>query len=343
VERGEGEGSELAELLDQELGYDATTGTRLSNHLPMALVALHRLGATDGRLTEFAARYRSRLVPVPDVSPVQSHSEWLAARGRHGAYGQLRAYFERAVGDLGPDEALRRHLGHLVDGLSGAAFHGLIRLAYSIECGSDRRVAAGLAYLSEVYQPLGARGTSAPWTDEPILALGRLSNVEVLRRLSRGGNIGQQMRQVAAHPSFAGVVDWLEITDETPERLTSAAITLFAATDDFTALHAVTASHAVAVVSPFVDDLDSLCAWWFQGVAAAFVTIGAPRVSNATRGLEGWLVDPVPWEHIEREAVASDDEHVVKLAYSARELFASSKEPLLQAAAARHTGIPAPS
>ena len=62
----------LDELLDDELAFDATTGTRLSSHLPMALVALDRLGADGARLTEFARRYRTRLVPVPDAEPVAS-------------------------------------------------------------------------------------------------------------------------------------------------------------------------------------------------------------------------------------------------------------------------------
>ena len=342
VEATEATGTDsLAELLDGELAFSATTAQQLSNHLPMALVALHRLGATDARLVEFASLYRDRLAPIPDADTVATFDGWLAARGRRGSYGAVRTYLDASIVDDGVDAVVRRCVAHLADGISGAAFHGLIRLAYALESRSDARVAAGLAYLTEVYQSLGHRGQSEPWTDDPLLALRRLSDVEVLQRLARSGNIGQRMRQVAAHPSFAGVVDWLAVSRETPARLTSAAAALFAATDDFTALHAVTASHAVHVISPFVEDTNALSAWRFQAIAAAYVTIGAPRLLSPAAGLGPWLDAPVPWDVIARAAVASDDEHVVKLAYSARELCSVSGDELLHAAAARHSGVAA--
>ena len=57
------------DLLDASGQYDAEYDngglTGLSNHLPMALAALKRLGADDTRLTEFAARYSQRLRPAP--------------------------------------------------------------------------------------------------------------------------------------------------------------------------------------------------------------------------------------------------------------------------------------
>ena len=329
----------LGELLDEELCYDATTTTRLSNHLPMALVALHRLGASDDRLAEFAAQYRGRLASIPDTVPVASYDEWLAARGKRDAYGALRGYFDAQIAEGGPESTLRRHLPALVDGLGGAAFHGLIRLAYAVEVASDARIAAGLAYLSEVHQPLGERGRSIAWTADPLVALRRLSDVAVLREMARTGNIGQRMRQVAAHPTFSGVVDWLEVDESTPRRLCAAAVALYSTTDDFTALHAVTASHAALVVTPFVEDRGALCAYWFQAMAAAYLSIGAPRLTEPGRPLEPWLAAPVSWERIASAATTSDDEHVSKLVYSARELERVDASPLLRAVAARQAGI----
>ena len=333
--------SELATLLDDELGYDATTTGRLSNHLPMALVALHRLGASDDRLGEFADRYRGRLAPLASAEPVGSFQAWLDARGQHDAYAPVRTYFGALADRQGAEPVLRRHLPHLVDGLSGAAFHGIIRLAYALESSSPLRVAAGLAYLTQVHQTLGERGRGHAVTEDPIVALRRLSEATDLLAVGGDGNIGERMRQVAEHPSFAGVVDWLAVTRDTPRRLTDAAVALYAATDDFTALHGVTASHAIAVVSPYVEDTDELSSWWFQGLAAAYVTIGAPRLGDPAAALRPWLEHPAPWEEVTRAAAKSDDEHVVKLVYTARELEARSPDPLLLAAASRQAGIQA--
>lgn len=333
-------GSEaLCELLDDELGYDATTSTRLSNHLPMALVALDRLGASSERLGEFAAHYRGRLVPVVVDHPVEGFDEWLGARGVRGSYGRVRPYVERAIADDGIDAVLATHLPFLLDGIGGAAFHGIIRLAYALESSSDARVAAGLAYLTQVHQPLGRRGVAGPITDDPVVALDRLRHNPELLAVSRHGNIGDKMRAVGAHRDFDGVVDWLEITASTPERLTAAAIALYAKTDDFTALHGVTASHAVLTVARHVVDTSALCAHWFQALAAAYVTIGAPQVVDPELDVERWLGAPVTFDEIATAACESDDEHVIKLVYSARALHERTGDPLLPAVAARQAGL----
>jgi len=332
-------GPVLAELLDAELDYDATTATRLSNHLPMALVALDRLGASDARLEEFARAYERRLAPIPDAVPIAGFDDWLAARGRPDAYGALRRYFDEAIAQRGAEDVVRTHLARLIDGLAGAAFHGLIRLAYALDVRSDARIAAGLAYLSEVHQPLGARGRTEAWTSDPMAALRRLADVTVLSQLARGANIGQRMRQVASHPSFSGVIDWLAVTPATPAALTDAATALYAATDDFTALHGLTASHAVHVITPYVEDRGALCSYWFQGLAAAYVTIGAPRLVEPARALAPWLEAPPAWEHVAAAATTSDDEHVCKLVYSAHELDVEASNPLLLAVAARQARV----
>lgn len=329
----------LDELLDDELAFDATTGTRLSNHLPMALVALDRLGADGDRLTEFARRYVRRLVPVPDGEAIATFDEWRAARGGRDVYGPARSYLEAQLASHGLDEVVRRHVVHLVDGLSGAAFHGIIRLAYALESTSDARVAAGLAYLTQVHQPLGACGRADPVTDDPVVALRRVADLEGLRAASAAGNIGERMRAVAQRDEFRDVVDWLAVTEDTPARLVDAATALYAQTDDFTALHGLTGSHAIGVVARFVDDGAALCAWWFQALAAAYVTIGAPRLADPTAAVRPWLESPDTWDEIASSATASDDEHVIKLVYTARTLDATSSNPLLRAAAARQAGI----
>ncbi len=328
----------LCELLDDELAFDATTSTRLSNHLPMALVALDRLGADPGRLREFAAGYRARLVPVELDEGIETYAQWHAARGRRGTYGAMRRYFERATSEDGADAVLRRHLPALVDGVGGAAFHGVIRLAYAIEAQSPKRIAAGLAYTSAVHQPLGERGHAAARTDDPVEALGHLAALRDLATAAVSGNIGERMRSVGAHAQFDGVVDWLDVGPDTPRRLTAAAVALYAATDDFTALHGVTGSHAISMLVPFLDDTDDLVAYWFQALAAAYLTIGAPPLDDPAASVEPWLAAPPSWASVSAAAITSDDEHVVKLVYTARELDARSADPLLLACAARQAG-----
>ena len=142
--------------------------------------------------------------------------------------------------ERGRDAVVRRHLAHLVDGLSGAAFHGVIRLAYALESASDARVAAGLAYLTEVHQPLGARGASAPWSPTTRLRFGgsptwppsRAARC-LARRATSASGCARSPRTRPSPASSTGS----RSTPGHPVRLTDAAVALYAATDDFTALH----------------------------------------------------------------------------------------------------------
>ena len=330
---------DLALLLDDELRYDATTSTHLSNHLPMALVALHALGADDERLGAFARSYARRLMPIDDDGEVTTFDEWLAARGRRGSYGAVRRYFDAAIDRAGVDGTLRRHLPELAAGVGGGAFHGVIRLAYALEAQSAPRIAAGLAYFTEVYLPLGHRGHGSPWTRDPIVALRQLCDIDALARISTGANIGQRMRLVGSHPTFAGVIDSLAVDEGTPAALTAAAVALYAATDDFTALHGVTGSHAISIIAPYVEDRDTLVAHWFQALAAAYMTIGAPRIRPPEGPLLMLIEDPPDWDAIASSACTSPDEHVIKLVYTARELDRRREDPLLAAVAARQAGL----
>src|SRR5258706_13633693 len=63
----EGSEAELDRLLAEGRAFSAEFPLFLANHLPMVIVALHRLGASDERLAQFFETYRvtNHLVPMP--------------------------------------------------------------------------------------------------------------------------------------------------------------------------------------------------------------------------------------------------------------------------------------
>jgi hypothetical protein len=63
-------------------------GNGLSNHLPMALVALEGIGATPTRLREFAATYGQRLAAMATTSQSAPWpgGDWLTRRGDPEAF-----------------------------------------------------------------------------------------------------------------------------------------------------------------------------------------------------------------------------------------------------------------
>lgn len=304
----------LHRLLDEAGALDPEYGKRLANHLPMAWLALARLGATEERLREFGAGYVAdkSLRPARPRQPWPAGEAWAGRLGRHNAWPCYLDLFEQWIGHEGAADVLEQVLPALMPGVGAAAFHGLIRTAAAVQAGHAGEVAQGLALWASWHLPLGAwpegRGASRPQADPAVL----------LRRLPAGtstaGLIVERMRAAAAGGSVNAVAAHLAIDEGTPERLARAAAFAYAQTGNFTALHLVTGTHAMRVLARFVQPgAPRLWAWrWFwqayaHGVVAArLMPAPAPLVLR-------------PWDELVEVALGARDEHVVKLVDAARE------------------------
>ena len=82
----------------------------LANHLPMILVALHRMGASDERLEAYCQIYRAQngLVPVPDPTAEITRHNWREFLGQREREGDYRAFFTGEVARLGATPAAVR-------------------------------------------------------------------------------------------------------------------------------------------------------------------------------------------------------------------------------------------
>lgn len=325
----------LGELLGDELSRDPTTNRGLTNHLPMALVAKQRLGASDDELVRFARRYSRTLVPLGAVSDALDEGTWRRAIGRRDGSAELRQYFVRRVLDEGVDYTLREHLPLLWPGLAGAGFHGVIRLAYAIEASSPTQVAAGLAYLTSVAEPLralppvdGARNDLMEMLREQSASLAWSQPVQC--RL-----IDEELRLVARKEGFDRVVSSWDGRGDSWTQLHSGALALYAATNNFTALHGVTGLAALQSLRPWMDDEGLVSRYAFQALAAAYFSIGAPHLWSSDH-VDEFIEAPTPaLEDVRRRASMSDDEHVAKIVFTSLENFATTADPLYAAVAAR--------
>ena len=118
---------------------------------------------------------------------------------------------------------------------------------------------------------------AAPITADPAEVLARVAKIDALHRLPLHELLWQNMREVGGEPAFAGVVDWLAITPDTPRRLAAAALALFAATMDFCALHAVTGMHWLRIVMPYCSTPDVMMRHFWLCVAALMGEMRFPK------------------------------------------------------------------
>jgi len=331
----------LKQLMAVMPDYSAEFAGTYANHAPMALVALDRLGARGDRLAQFFATYRDAKGLRPPPPPVGrlTRQTWPDAIGDRSRESDLIAFFEREVDALGMRGALHAYLPRLIPGVGASAFHALMRLAYALIEDNRAEVAVALGYWAATYLPMPPPTGASPVTDDPAEVLERVSGIEALHHLPVRELLWQNMRESGQCPDFAPVIDWLAVRPDTPARMAQASIALFAATEDFCALHAVTGMHWVRIVLPHCPDGEPLLRAFWQGIAALMRQMEFPSLPDPET-CRAWRALPVPsWAEIEAAAVRSDDEHDISLVFSAREEMAVYGDPLYQLAAARRVGL----
>lgn len=308
----------LLALLGRGAEFDAEYGASLSTHRPMALAALWRLGATPADLEAFAARYERRLQPMPPAESWPAGDPWADRLGDPRAWPAYRDLFARWLAHEGAD-MLPQVLPRLLRGVGAAAFHGLIRTAYALEAAHPAELADALAYWACRWLDLGepAPGTAtraAPGTAAPAAQAEPAPLLAALRPgPAAAGLIVHRMQAAVSAPGFERAVAGLHIDAAgTLPRLARLAARLYARSGDFTALHLVTSAQALRVVLAHVDPDDApraLASYWRAFVAGVVAAGLAPGRAPAAR----------PWEQLVAAALASDDEHLVKLVDAARE------------------------
>ena len=326
----------LHALLDQGARHDAVYDQHLSNHRPMALVALHGLGATPQRMVAFTEAYDVRLQPALPPVPWPDGQHWTTRLGQPQAWPVYRSWFKAALAQRGRQATLSGSLPTLMQGCGGAAFHGLIRSACAWHAGHDGELADALAYWACCFMPLGSAladtAASADSADSDIPALLHELRAAAGSAPSEARLIADRMLHSARGAGFAASVERLAIDAGTLRRLSALAADLYASTGNFTVLHLVTSGHAMRLLLPtLADPLPALRHYWVAyaaGVLASGIDSAAPAAAATAAPAPGW-------PRIIERAIASNDEHTIKMVWSCHEEMAASGNPGYHLAAAR--------
>jgi len=301
----------LTTLLDRAQAFAPEYRGNLSSHLPMALVAMNALGAAESRMESFFATIGMKLDPAPPLAP--ACDDWLSKRGDLKAFSSLRAHFAQAIATHGRDATLRQVLPLLMDGVGAAAFHGLLRTASAVVAEHDDELASGLAHWACWHMPLTP--SVSPQTDCATDVQSWLADIAANAGdwRSDAGLITWRMKAFAQTVAFRDGADRLAVHDNTLSELAAQALTTYLRTKNFTVLHLITSAHALRLLMPWLDEpltaVRHYAHAYAAGVAASGVKADSPTIA----------MDVLPWPDITRIAIASDDEHVIKLVYACRE------------------------
>ncbi len=338
----------------------------LTNHGPMAVEAMVRHGY-DGRVHRWLDRYVRRLDDLPPATGVIGPDEWQKALGDGCRVSDWTAYFTREVAEHPWRDVLTTWWPRLLPGIVAGATHGPIRVGHAVRVLLDTGVGSGPA-VTELAHALGfwaARWRKVPGAG-PVLAVPdderapgpsaapRWDARAALRALPRvpnqAGPVADRLAQLPALPGWAGILAGpaaVRAPDEARDALRSLVAAGTAAYLDHghaspvLLVHVATAPNAVLRTVPALPPqlwAPTLSAVW--AACAAITASYAPAVPADRSALPAASTDPVA---VLERAVEHGDEHVMKLADTAAEVFDRTADGDALAAAIRVRDlIPAP-
>jgi Questin oxidase-like len=335
----------------------------LSNHGPMAAEAMVRHGHAD-RVHGWLDGYMRRLEEFPRGSgPIGSG--WQDALGDPRRIADWTSYFRREVAEQPWRRVLDTWWPRLLPGVAAAATHGVIRVGHAVRAlrqdGEDAdhltELAHGLAYWAARWQPV----PGAP-AEQPLISA-RAAAVEspgagpsaadalaaVPRIVGQSGGIGERLGRLAVLPGWPAALAAAPIP-AVPEALRSWLAELVDAAamrylyyghgEGIMLVHSATAPNAILRTLPALDTrlwAPSVTASW--AAAAALTAVYAPAAPAAQTELPDSPAGPHAAEETFARAVEHGDEHVIKFADTAADVYGRTSNRDALAAAVRATQL----
>ncbi|HLZ05554.1 MAG TPA: questin oxidase family protein [Bradyrhizobium sp.] len=294
------------------------------NHAPMVVEALAALGREDA-VRKWIERAAPRLAESPQAESALG-PDWQPRLGDYARLGEWQNLFRRELEALAWRGVLERWLPRLVPGSMAAGTHGIIRCAHAARALENAvtpprltELAAALAYCAARYRAIeGTPVLAGPLTLEAASAQLPLLEPGTDRR----GPPPKVVERLNERPDFAWAVSRLAQPSDPLSALGELAeigARLYLRDADHhppVLLHAVTGPAAVHSLAEQVSPAlrSTLFAYMWQAVAA-WAAAFSSGLSN-----EQWEPTDETWDEIIDLAVASGDDHAIKLTEACRRM-----------------------
>lgn len=316
----------LHQLLDQNAKLNPVFKGFLSNHLPMALTALERMHAAPDRLNQYFQYYiqakRLDIMHAKEKNDLITKKNWENYLGQKVYYPNYIEFFTQEIKTHGVEQTLRTYSDKLLQGIT--SLHGLIRLAYAIESHHQTEIIAALAHFSAYYMELSITKSKTGNEQNPLVVFEKIKiALGDSRKPYTEGSIYGRLIKAASLPEFSEWVDSLAINSNTLPDCAALLISLYASTKDFVVLHAVTTTHALRVVIPYVNDQHAALSHYWRMLCALYIAVGAPQLSSKTISFKA-----ENWGEIFKHIINHEDDHDIKLVYTCYEENKIYQNPL---------------
>jgi len=357
--------SDTAGILDEAYQRLHETGPEfdgwLSNHGPMAAEAMARHGHAED-VTAWVDGYVRRLADFPRGTGAIG-PDWHEALGDPRRVADWTAFFCRETAGQPWRQVLGTWWPRLLPGVAAAATHGVIRVGHAVRAllaDGDHpdhvtELAHGLAYWAARWQPIPgaqAHGPTAPpgagtgpRSPGPPGLTAAAALAAVPRIADQSGGIRDRL------PRLAGLAGWpaalgAPLIQGPPEQarswvteLADAAVFRYLRYSQGNAVmlvHSATAPTAILRTLPALDQelwAPSAAAAW--DAAAALTAIYAPPAPAPPQALPAAPSGPGAADETFARAVEHGDEHVIKFADTAADVYTRTADPAAMAASVR--------
>lgn len=336
-------------LLKRELADDrryhpnlgGITRGGMANHYPMALLALHGLGASDEAVNDFRERWGRRRATIDMDLHLVDRGEvtvenWPEFLGQTQRLLEFRRVFETLLAAAPIRDVVAGALRTMRDGLPMGLFHPLIRLSFACEQESPGFVADALSYAAIRHADLFHAPTLVAPTG------GSLAPASVWRRIAEGDVVvslpdagalrvcealcgSEVIHQAALPEGFALDPDAFGAWGP---QICELALRLYLFEPALTTLHAVTAAQALVDLTSRAASAEAratYAALWTRywiWLTALYIEKGRPRELPATLA-SGALSAHTKWPDLAAHARTIPEVHLVKMAYACRWLDAA--------------------
>lgn len=293
-----------------------------SDHFPMALFALQKIGGTDAELLNFYKTYTERLeTHVPRFQELigKNLDDFF---GKHELFDHCYKWISSELQEKGIERVVRDVLALTLDGICTAAFHTLIRLAYAVEMNIQEEIAAALAYYitrADLIKQLPAKFERMPEDENVLSILEKLRIHAEITYPKVGGSIFKKVNDITAQDDFQKFCSTYIPAQLSIGEISGLALHTYVSTKDFLSLHLVTSSHALRVLLPFIENKDHACRTLLIGHLAGYVSLQKPKVDKTILLEHRDKTFSPAWEELFRLARATNDDHSFKLIYSCYE------------------------
>lgn len=326
----------ILELINSNNNFRPFFKDGQTNHLPMTLFAMFKLGASAKELNDFIEEYKKihNMEKLQVVTSSINQSNWTQFFGQTEKYEEYQEFFKKEVEQNGTRKLIEKYFNLLVSGIASEAFHCLIKLCYAIESDNTDEVINALAYMCACYFEIPTIEKQP--SNKSVASI--ITDIESSKWFSKntyeGHTISEKIITVFEDTEFSKHLEFPDFTREKVMlQLKNSVLKIHLGKWNFISLHLVTSFHSLKIIEPFVVSKENLYKQYWTSLIGCLVTMN--KVVSTSLSLD--IVCDFNWETTFKKALETKEEHAIKLVYSCSQEYKNNYDLLYEAIASRAT------